>query len=167
MDAAQVVIEEPVEPVDRFAGLTFGEACEMLFSECKSNAPSSEGFQNMIDYIGKVHVAMGIEFSPESYWNEGTISGGHEVFPPGIGDALNHLPDELTREYLQGMIEKIGALETATSQYRANHERVAGSNSSRTRSGNGIIDTRILTRSVNTAPVFMLVSETDDEDDFI
>lgn len=164
MDAAQVVTEEPV---DRFAGLTFGEACEMLFAECKSNAPSSEGFQNMIDYIGKVHAAMGVEFTPESYWNEGTISGSHEVFPPGIGDALNVLPNELTREYLQGMIEKIGALEAATVQYRQGHERVSGNNSSRGRNGNGSIDTRILTRSVNTAPVFMLASADDDEDDFI
>lgn len=164
MDAAQVVIEEPV---DRFAGLTFGEACEMLFAECKSNAPSSEGFQNMIDYIRKVHEAMGVEFSCESYWNEGTISGSHEVFPPGLGESFNTLPDELTREYLEGMILKIGALEAATTQYRTNHERVVGNGSSRARSGNGIIDTRILTRSVNTAPVFIQASGNDDEDDFI
>lgn len=163
MDAAQVVTEEVV---DIFAGLTFGQACEMLFAKCKSNAPSSEGFQNMIDYIGSVHEAMGLEFSPETYWNVDTISGSHEVFPPGLGTELNQIPATLTREFLEDMIFKIGDLEVATTKYRQAHERVVSRGQSRN-SGSGVIDTRILTRSVNTVPVFLTASAVDDEDDFI
>lgn len=164
MDAAQVVTEEVN---DIFAGLTFGEACEMLFAKCKSNAPSSEGFQNMIDYVGTVYKALGLEFSCEAYWNEGVISGSHEIYPPGINAEFNQVPEVLTREYLEAMIEKIGALETATAQYRSTHERAILANQSRTRNGSGVIDTRLLQRSVNTAPVFTAVSGVDDEDDFI
>lgn len=164
MDAAQVVTEEDN---DIFAGLTFGEACEMLFAKCKSNAPSSEGFQNMIDYVGVVYRALGLEFSCEAYWNEGIISGSHEVYPPGINAEFNQVPEVLTREYLEAMIEKIGTLETATAQYRLAHERVVQANTGRARNGNGIIDHRLLQRSVNTAPVFTAGSAADDEDDFI
>lgn len=166
MDAAQSVIEEEVV-VDRFAGLTFGEACELLFAECKSSAPSSAGFQNMIDYIRSVHEAMGLEFSCETYWNAGTISGSHEVFPQDLGVSLNNVPMELTREYLEQMIEKIGAIETANNTYRSAHERISGSARGRASNGNGVIDTRLLTRSVNTAPIFLAVSADDEEDDFI
>lgn len=165
MDAAQVVTEEPV---DKFAGLTFSQACEMLFAKCKSNAPSSEGFQNMIDYIRKVHESMGVEFSCESYWNEGTISGSHEVFPQGLGSDLNTIPDVLTREYLEEMIRKVGGIESANATYRTNHERVSNSRHNPARSGNGTIDTRLLTRNVNTAPIFLAQSSVaEDEDDFI
>lgn len=165
MDAAQVVTEEIV---DRFSGLTFSEACEMLFGECKSNAPSSEGFQNMIDYIRTVHETMDLEFSCEAYWNPGTISGGHEVFPQGLGSSFNIIPVVLDEKYLQDMIEKIGALEAATTQYRVTHERVTNHGRPRSSgSGNGTIDTRLLTRSVNTVPVFSATSADDEEDDFI
>lgn len=162
MDATAVVTE-PVE--DRFAGLTFGDACAMLFAECKSNAPSSEGFQSMIDYIGKIHQSMGLEFSCGEYWNESTISGSHEVFPPNLGQELNVIPDVLTPEYLLDLIEKVGGIEAANATYRAAHERVMrGSRAS----SSGIMDTRILVRSFNTAPIYLATSvAADDEDDFI
>lgn len=162
MDAAQVVIEEVP---DIFAGLTFTQACNMLFAKCKSNAPSSEGFQNMIDYIRGVHEAMGLEFDCNEYWNVDTFSGSHPVFPPGLGASFNTLPDELSREYLIDLIGKIGDLEAANTTYRQNHERI-GSSRGRSTSG-GIIDTRTLQRSVNTAPIYLAVSEQEDEDDFI
>lgn len=162
MDSAQVVVEEVP---DIFSGLTFGQACEMLFAKCKSNAPSSEGFQNMIDYISAVHSAMGVEFNCEDYWNENTISGTHQVFPPALGSALNVIPDVITREYLDELIDSIGQLESAGNSYRGNHERIAGSRGRN--SSSGIIDTRTLTRSINSAPVYLAVSELDDEDDFI
>lgn len=164
MDAAQVVTEE----VDIFAGLTFSQACEMLFAKCKSNAPFSEGFQNMIDYINSVFVSMGHEFSAEEYWNVNTISGSHEVFPRNLGESLNVVPEVLTREFLETMIERVGALETATSQYRVIHERVVTNARNPRSSGNGLIDSRTLTRSVNSAPLYIPPSNSgDDEDDFL
>lgn len=162
MDAAQVVIEEVP---DIFAGLTFVQACEMLFAKCKSNAPSSEGFQNMIDYIRSVHEAMGLEFVCEDYWNESTISGSHQVFPAGLGASFNNLPDTLTREYLEDLITRLGDLESAGNTYRVTHERVAGRRGNS--NSNGIIDTRLLQRSVNSAPVYLASNSQEDEDDFI
>lgn len=155
-------VTEPV--VDRFAGLDFGQACEMLFAECKSNAPQSQGFQNMIDYIEKVHVAMGLPFSREEYWNSNVISGSYEVFPTNLGAGLNVIPDDITLEYLDGLIEKLEVLDQANVSYRQTHERAVGE----ARNGRtlGVIDTRLLTRSMNSAPLFVAMGA-EDEDDFI
>ena len=119
----------------------------------------------MIDYIGKIHSSMGLDFSCGEYWNEGTISGSHEVFPPNLGHELNEIPAVLTPEYIQDMIEKVGNIESANATYRAAHERVMRGTS---RNAAGVIDTRLLQRSFNTAPVFLATSAVaDDEDDFI
>lgn len=160
MDAAQVVTQE----VDKFAGLTFGEACLMMFDVCKSTAPSSEGFQVMIDFIAGVHEAMGVEFDYTTYWSDETINGTHEVFEPGLGHALNVVPDVLTDEYLTAMIEKLGALEAANSVYRTSFENVRHRTQVR---NNVLIDTRRLQAVVNSVPVYLPVAEESEEDDFI
>lgn len=160
MDASQTVVEE----VDRFAGLTFGQACTMLFTECKSNAPASESFQATIDFIRGVHESMGVEFSCDDYWNKDTISGSHQVFPENLGREFNVIPDDLTVDYIDEMIDRLGALESLNSRYRAGYERTTAARGSRAQ---GVIDTRALTRTVNASPVFLKVSDVEEEDDFI
>jgi len=165
MDATEAVTEQ----VDRFAGLDFVQACEMLFGECKSNAPVSEGFQAMIDFIKGVHESAGVEFSPEEYWNPSVFSGNFPVFPPRLGEELNIIPEELTREYLEDLLAKAAELDRLNSTYRTTHERVANrqNRDGRPRNNEGHIDPRALQRSINSSPVFLKVSDSEEEDDFI
>lgn len=153
--------------VDRFAGLTFGEACSMLFSECKSNAPASRGFQNMMDFVSGVHQAMGIPFSREEYWNENIISGTHEIFPAALGADLNVVPDEISEGYLDNLIERIGEIEQLNAGYRRVHEEVVSTSRSGSSRRNSHIDISALTRAMNSVPMYLPVNSADDEDDFI
>ncbi len=160
MDATNSAVEQPI---DRFAGMTFGSACDLLFSEAKSTAPEHAGFQMMIDFVAEVHEAMGVEFNLDDYWNDSTISGSHAVFPANLGVSLNEIPEEITREYLDEMINKLGLLETTNVNRRRQYEQVV----QETRGGpRHVFDRNRLQLNMNTAPVFVMVSD-DEDDDFL
>ena len=71
MDATESVV------VDKFAGLNFGQACLMLFDECKSSAPQAEAFESTLKFIEQVHTTMGRPFSRDEYWNADKIGRAH------------------------------------------------------------------------------------------
>jgi len=150
----------------RFAGLNFGQACELLFGECKSSSPDVDGFQNLISYVKDMHGALGLEFKLEDYWNVSAVSGTYPVWPDAI--ARWQPPENLrvvTRESTQALINLVQTTSRLAESYRTNVDRVSRNHQSRSR--DGMIDAGMLNRAVNTAPTFMPEASEDDEDDFL
>lgn len=150
----------------RFAGLNFGQACELLFGECKSSSPDVDGFQNLISYVKDMHAALGLEFKLEEYWSTSTVSGTYPVWPDSI--ARWQPPESMrvvTRESTQALIELMQTTTRLSETYRTNVDRASRNNQSRSR--DGMIDAGMLNRAVNTAPTFMPEASEDDEDDFL
>lgn len=161
-------MEQPSGSVteERFAGLSFGQACEMLFAECKSSAPDIDGFQNLISYVRDMHEALGLEFKAEEYWNTETVSGTFAVWPREILQWQGpDLSGGVTRESISALRDLMVSTARMTETYRANVDTI--SRNAQRRSRDGMIDPNMLTRAVNTAPIFVPEASDDDEDDFL
>ena len=122
----------------------------------------------MMDFVAGVHETLGLPFSREEYWNDGIISGTHEIFPPQLGAGLNVVPDEITEEYLDNLIVQIGNIESLNASYRRTHEEVVSAARHGSRRSGVYIDINVLTRSMNSAALYIPnLQSADDEDDFI
>jgi hypothetical protein len=164
MDSASVTVEPEV---NIFEGLTFGDACEMLLAKCKSSAPEVAGFQNTLDYVRDIHEIMGIEFNLETYWNEGVISGSHQLWPNELTRQVQiTIPAEITREHLEERIAFSTRLTEIQTGYRTRYERLSGGRNGRGQ-GDGIFDSRLLDSAVNRSLVFTGQETDDAEDDFL
>lgn len=153
--------------VTRFDGLNFGEACALLFTECKSSAPEVDGFQNLITYVKSMHETLGIEFKVEEYWNPTTVSGTYPVWPDAIArwQPSAELSGPVTRESTQALLEILRTTTRLADTYRRGIDDA--SRRAQRRGSDGLIDPNMLVRAVNTAPLFVPEASEDDEDDFL
>jgi hypothetical protein len=162
MDNASVAVE-----VTRFDGLNFGQACALLFAECKSSAPEVDGFQNLITYVKSMHETLGLEFKVEEYWNPETVSGTYPVWPDAIArwQPSEAIAGPVTRESTQALLKILRDTTRLADTYRRGIDAV--SQNSQRRGREGLIDPNMLVRAVNTAPLFVPEASEDDEDDFL
>lgn len=150
---------------NKFEGLNFGQACMLLFDECKSSAPEVDGFQSLITYVKEIHEALGLEFNLEEYWNPTVVSGSYPVWP---AEVMNYNPrlGEVTRESTEALIEMMGTTQRLSDEYRGRVDAASRSRDRQNRS-NVTIDPNSLIRAVNTAPTYIPEASEDDEDDFL
>lgn len=152
----------------KFEGLSFGQACMLLFEECKSSAPEVDGFQNLITYVKDMHETLGLEFKVEEYWNPGVVSGTYPVWPDSIVrfNPSGIIGEGVTRESTEQLIGLMEATQSITEAYRHRVDQASRSRDRGSRS-NVTIDPNMLSRAVNTAPVYVPEASEDDEDDFL
>lgn len=154
-------LEIPAEPINpELEGMTFAEQFQFLMRKAPSSDTGLQAFEAILKVIEDLCANSGVAFDRTEYWNVDKIRGDHPVIPEGVGDFV--VPAIITEEAINRFIE------VSTSIYAAqNVIRNASANSGQPQRGQAMLDQRILVRTVQSAPMYLVQSEDSEEDDFL